>query len=426
MTCAPTPSPASRPHTSALERKTVLRFSLPAALCSSLLVLFSLTGCPQQTLDTQKYAYREYVYVTNGASNDVTVIDGLSFKPVTTIPVGKNPTGIAANPKTNEIYVVNAESNNVSVIDAEKNEIVTTIGVYRQPYFISVSVDGTRGYVANSGSNNVSVIDLAARKVIATIYVGVAPGIAMVSPDGRTVVTTLRGEDAIAILDTNSPQMQMRIKIPVCKQPSEVVILPDSSKAFVACSGGSQVAAVQLKTSPASTSGGNNRTAPASASTQSGTPLDGDKLLALLDVGKTPIHLALKPDGGEIFVSNFDSGTFSEIAANTNDVGGSYLTGSSPVRGVVANDNATLYVSNFNSDSVAVYDVTINKLLATVHVGNKPEALALSPNQNYLFVIDTSSGDVAVVRTGVRALFTMIPVGRKPNALVVKAFAVKK
>ena len=33
----------------------------------------------------------------------------------------------------------------------------------------------------------------------------------------------------------------------------------------------------------------------------------GDKLIALLDVGKTPVNLALKPDGGELIVCNFDS-----------------------------------------------------------------------------------------------------------------------
>jgi YVTN family beta-propeller protein len=370
-----------------------------------LCALLSLVGCRQATLDTQKYAYREYVYVTNGGSNDVSVIDGLNFQRIATIPVGKNPSGVAANPKKNEIYVVNAESNNVSVVNAEKNQVVATIGVHRKPFFISVSADGTRGYVANSESNNVSAIDLVAHKVIATTTVGVSPGIASVSPDGGTVLATLRGEDAVAVLEATPQGLKMRAKIPACKQPGEVVIVSESNKAFVACSGGSQVAVLQLR--------------------KSGISAD-DKLLALLDVGKTPIHLALKPDGGEIFVSNFDSGTFSEIATNTNDVGGSYLIGSSPVRGLVANDNATLYVTDFNSDSVAIYDITINRLLATVHVGNKPEALALSPNQNYLFVVDSRSGDVAVIRTAVRALFTMIPVGRQPNAMVLKAFAVKR
>ena len=75
--------------------------------------------------------------------------------------------------------------------------------------------------------------------------------------------------------------------------------------------------------------------------------LKTDRVLTLLEVGKTPIQMALKPDGGELFVNNFDSNSFSIVEAYTNEVGGSYLIGSNPVRGVVTSDNTLLYVSNF-------------------------------------------------------------------------------
>jgi DNA-binding beta-propeller fold protein YncE len=154
-----------------------------------------------------------------------------------------------------------------------------------------------------------------------------------------------------------------------------------------------------------------------------------DRLLTLLDVGKTPVHLALKPDGGEIFVSNFDADTISEIATGTNEVGGSYVIGAGPVRAVISADSSTLYVSNFNSDTIGVYSIDDGKLVASVHVGSRPDALALSPNQNFLFVADTAAGDVSVVRTSARqgaVLLTIIPVGQQPNAIAVKAFLLRK
>src|SRR5215467_5994005 len=49
-------------------------------------------------------AYREYAYVTDGKSNTVSVIDLRTFEPAKTIKVGAVPTGIASNPKKNEIY----------------------------------------------------------------------------------------------------------------------------------------------------------------------------------------------------------------------------------------------------------------------------------------------------------------------------------
>ena len=87
------------------------------------------------------------------------------------------------------------------------------------------------------------------------------------------------------------------------------------------------------------------------------------------------ILLALKPDGGEVFVSNFTSDTISEIATGTNEVGGAYVIGAHPARGLVSADNSILWVSNFNADSVGVYSIDDGKLINTVHVGNGPDAL---------------------------------------------------
>jgi len=47
--------------------------------------------------------YHEYAYVSNGKGDSVSVIDLLQFRNVKTIPVGKNPSGLAVNPKRNEI-----------------------------------------------------------------------------------------------------------------------------------------------------------------------------------------------------------------------------------------------------------------------------------------------------------------------------------
>src|SRR5207245_2384828 len=153
----------------------------------------------------------------------------------------------------------------------------------------------------NSGSANVSVLDLARRKAIATLATGGKPGVARVSPDGKTVVASNFSDNTVTIIDADA--LRVRATVPVCEQPGDIAIMPDSSKAFVACSGSSQVAAVAL---------------------QGKLNLD-DVLLAKMDVGNTPVSLALKPDGGELFVMNYGGGTISVIETTSNDVAGSYL-----------------------------------------------------------------------------------------------------
>ena len=65
---------------------------------------------------------------------------------------------------------------------------------------------------------------------------------------------------------------------------------------------------------------------------QTGPGFGNDALLCFLDVGNTPTHIALKPDGGEVFTTNFDSDSISEISTWTNEVLGTYIIGAKPVR----------------------------------------------------------------------------------------------
>src|SRR5262249_18766896 len=216
----------------------------------------------------------------------------------------------------------------------------------------------------------------------------------------------------------------------VCKSPEEIGIVPDSSKAFITCSGSNQVATVALESTHAQpASGAASATSRRSPATRQ-TTTRGDRLLALLDIGKTPLHVAVKPDGGEVFVSNFDSGSVSEIITSTDEVSSTHLLGSGPVRSMVSADNSLLYVSNFRSDSVAVYSIDNGKLVDVVQVGRNPDALAFTPDQHYLLVVNSGSGDVAVIRNdrdiNAYILFTMVPVGLEPRQIAVKAFILRK
>ncbi len=381
-----------------------------------MLVLLPLAACRKRGFPEHPADYREFAYVTSGGSNTVTVLDLVNVRRERVIAVGTNPTGLAASPTRNEIYAVNSGNNSVSVIDTETNRVAATIPVRRRPYFIDVDPAGSRAYVANSGSNNVSVIDLAARRVVATAAAGEGPGEARISSDDRTLVVSNRVSNSVSVIDAHT--FRLRAAFNGCPQATAVVILADASKAFIACSGGHQVMVLGLATA---------------ATTK--TPAEPDRVLAMLDVGRSPVHLALKPDGGELFVSNFDSDTISEIATGTNEVGGAYLVGAHPSSGIVNADNTLLWIANFNADTIGVYSIDDGKLINTVHVGGGPDALALSAEGHLLLAANARSGDVSVVRTSNRepsgtlvfgTLFTMLPAGPQPNAIVVKAFRLHK
>jgi YVTN family beta-propeller protein len=397
------------------------------------------TGCHRGRFPDVPAGYREFAYVSNGASNTVSVLDLVSLHLDRTLQVGNQPTGLAVNPKRNEVYVVNAgtpsANGSVSVIDTHSNRVVATIPVHKLPFFIDVDAAGHRAYVANSGSNTVSVLDLDSRREIGVVGTGEQPGLARISPDMRSLVVTNRGSGSVSIYAVTpsapeakpllpglpvkpkpaekEPLPKLRAAFSGCPGATDAVILPYSTKAFIACSGGHQVMAVSLAAAPDSWEAKQNPS------------LLADHMLALMDVGVIPVQLALKPDGGEVFCSNFGSGTFSEIDTQTNEVGGTYPIGSKPVFGIVDAGNGTLWISNFGSDSVNLWSIDDSLNAGSVPTGHAPDALAFSADEHLLLAADARSGDVSVIRTlsrtGVPALFTILPAGGSPNDIVVKA-----
>ncbi len=394
-----------------------------AGLLSAALLCGGVVGCRSGAFPEVPPGYREYAYVSNGGANTVTVLDLVALRQERTIEVGQNPTGLAVNPRRNEVYVVNSRSGSVSVIDASANRVVATIPVRRLPYAISVGADGRRAYVANAGSNSVSVLDLDGRRELMAAPAGEQPGLARISPDMRSLVVTNRGSGSVSIFDAGAaadpraPALRLRATVGGCAGATDAVILPDSSKVFVACSAGHQVMAVNLAAAPNSWGAKQNPS------------LMTDRRLAMLDVGLGPVNLAMKPDGGEIFVSNFRSDSISEIATGTNEVGGTYTIANRPARAVVSDDNGTLWISNFGADSVSLYSIDDGKTAGSVRTGSSPDALAFSADEHLLLAADANSGDVAVIRTQGKqgpALFTMLPAGVQPNDIAIKAMNVQR
>lgn len=358
--------------------------------------------------------YREYAYVANQAAGTVTVLDLVNFRADRTLQVGTAPSSVAVNPVRNEVYVTNSGSSTVTAINADNNSIAATIGVGHGPAMIAVDSKGQRAFVTNSLSNTLNVVDLLAHRTVATLPTGEQPATVRIAPDDRSVVVANRAAGSVSIYDVSAAsQPHLRSTFDSCPGAADLAILQDSSKVFVSCPGNDQVMAINLASAPGSWPA---RQDPASMQ---------DHVLAHLRVGKQPGHLSMKPDGGEIFVSNFGSDSISEIATYTNEVGGTYMIGTQPTQGMVGADDSSLWVSANGSDSVSLYSIDDGRMSNSIHTGPGPGAMAVSPGQPVMLVVDTRGADVAVIRTRASRgpeLFTMLPAGPHPVAIAIKAF----
>jgi YVTN family beta-propeller protein len=86
----------------------------------------------------------QHAYVTNFDDNTVSFIDAATQTTVGTIPVGRNPEGLAVAPD-GKIYVADFGDNTISVIDSSTNTVTATLPARVQPQDVTVNTTARPG-----------------------------------------------------------------------------------------------------------------------------------------------------------------------------------------------------------------------------------------------------------------------------------------
>lgn len=131
-------------------------------------------------------------FISSQRDNEVLAVD-IPTKAVTRIPIGSQPNKILLSPDQNLLYVANGNSDSVSVIDTNVNKVVRTISLSRpgdkykgaNPNSLALSPDGGTLYVTLGGENAVAVVDLSNSRVTGRIPTGWYPNSVSGSPDGQ-------------------------------------------------------------------------------------------------------------------------------------------------------------------------------------------------------------------------------------------------
>ena len=185
-------------------------------------------------------------------------------------------------------------------------------------------------------------------------------------------------------------------------------------------------------------------------------------LIATVQVGTTPVALAINPATNKIFAVNRDSNNVTVIDGASNAIVAVVAVGQSPSAAAVnpvtnkiyvinRNDNAAvtvidgatystvsvvtgnsaqgvavdtaanrIYVINLNP-VVTVIDGPTNSVVATVAVGTHPRAIAFNPVANKIYVANSGDSTVTVIDAAHNNATTTVNVGVYPCALAVNA-----
>jgi YVTN family beta-propeller protein len=110
-----------------------------------------------------------------------------------------------------------------------------------------VSPDGKEIWVANAQDGTISIIEVASKKVIQTLDANVHGANRLkFTPDGKLVFVSMLGGPDLAIFDAATRKEAKRIKIG--RGAAGILMQPDGSRAFVACTPDDYVVVIDLKT----------------------------------------------------------------------------------------------------------------------------------------------------------------------------------
>src|SRR5579863_141464 len=143
--------------------------------------------------------------------------------------------------------------------------------------------------------------------------------------------------------------------------------------------------------------------------------VSGDTYAGVFNTGVMPTHVALIPNGSQIYVANAGEDTVSvntvsdPTQVNTISVPG----GAQPVF-VHSTENANMYVANYGNGTVSQINTTSQVVVNTVSVGVHPVAMVEMPNAQKLYVANQGSGTVTSVNILGFGVAKTIPVGPTP------------
>ena len=119
--------------------------------------------------------------------------------------------------------------------------------------------------------------------------------------------------------------------------------------------------------------------------------------VALVPRYKTPLRMALRPDGQEIYVTCEAADTVIVVDTATREKTAEIPVGGNPTGVAFTPDSRRAFVTNRLDDTVSVIDVASRTVVQTVKTGNEPHGLLTDPAGKLLYVLNTSSNDISVI-----------------------------
>jgi YVTN family beta-propeller protein len=238
------------------------------------------------------------LYVIDLTTNPPTRID--------TVPVGKQPSGMAINRAGNLALIANRADNSISVLSIQGKQVklIDTVTIGEQVAHVAFTPDGKRALAAKFPGHKVALLEVDGQKVTYTkrdLAVGLWPYNLDITPDGRLALTADNGFsggsdgniDTVSVIDIEANPPRVIDKVVVGEAPEGIAISPTGKLA---------VAVLLRGSNNATTDWFYNRNGSVAV-----LRIDGKKVTKVgeVEVRGLPEGAVFSPDGKWLYIGNF-------------------------------------------------------------------------------------------------------------------------
>ena len=306
-------------------------------------------------------------------------------KVVATVTVGQQPTSVAVTPASDAVYVTNLASNTVTVINASLNTVVATIAVGQSPGSVAITPNGEIAFVSNATDSTVSVVSTATKSVTTTFLVGQFPFAVAVTPDGTQLYVSVHGaltsrtDGGVWIIDTSS--FAVLNKIQTNSRPRDIRFTADGTSAYVLDENSfvTQIDTASQKIVR--------------------TKIGAGQIT-------NPVGLVISPDASTLYVANYRKHVLALSAVSGSLLKSISIFPSSvpyanrALAGLSITPNGDfLYASDEDTSEVTMVDTSTEKRSGSpISLQPYPVYSAVAPNGNYLYIaaLGTNNGNGTV------------------------------
>ena len=292
------------------------------------------------------------VYVPNGGSNSVSVIDPTTYQVINTFSVGALPQHVVPAYDLSVLYVNNNQGNSLTPIDPKTGTPGASIPV-NDPYNLYFTPDGKYAVVMAERESQVDFRDPHTWKLVKSVPIA-HRGVnhADFTADGAFMIASCEFTGWVVKIDLATLAVVGEANLG--GQPIDVKLSPDATVMYVANQSRDGVSILDP----------NNMTE-----------------LGFIPTGAGAHGLYVSRDTTKLYVTNRKAGTVSVIDFATRQIVATWTIpgGGSPDMGGVSADGKEFWVTGRYNSVVYVFDTTTGQLTHKIPVGSGPHGLAVFP-----------------------------------------------